>query len=351
MHISPFIGHIPDLSKTGFDDSFYQSMRDDFNALFDAGLFKQVALQPAYYLVEIKNKNNVSTGLVAMTSMQEYNDQNILKHEQTISKKEKLHKALLTSRKAMIKPVALLMPHQKTLQQEFEAIKIKSKPILRIRFPDLTTTQKLWRVDAPVLIKKITSLFEKKINKVIIADGHHRFASLARLQSSKNPASILSIYFSPDQMQVSTFYRVVKKRSSQSYEQLIKKLREHTTTWQKTTSIIVERGCIHLFLKGELYRFRLKSSGSQPVHLSFSEQILGPVFEIHKETTSKRISYLEAPQNETERGRILEEHKDEFVFMLPPLTTHQILRNKKILPPKSTLFSPRIMNGLIVALT
>lgn len=61
----------------------------------------------------------------------------------------------------MIKPVALLMPHQKTLQQEFEAIKIKSKPILRIRFPDLTTTQKLWRVDAPVLIKKITSLFEK----------------------------------------------------------------------------------------------------------------------------------------------------------------------------------------------
>lgn len=251
----------------------------------------------------------------------------------------------------MIKPVALLMPHQKTLQQEFEAIKIKSKPILRIRFPDLTTTQKLWRVDAPVLIKKITSLFEKKINKVIIADGHHRFASLARLQSSKNPASILSIYFSPDQMQVSTFYRVVKKRSSQSYEQLIKKLREHTTTWQKTTSIIVERGCIHLFLKGELYRFRLKSSGSQPVHLSFSEQILGPVFEIHKETTSKRISYVEAPQNETERGRILEEHKDEFVFMLPPLTTHQILRNKKILPPKSTLFSPRIMNGLIVALT
>ena len=163
MHISPFIGHIPDLSKTGFDDSFYQSMRDDFNALFDAGLFKQVALQPAYYLVEIKNKNNLSTGLVAMTSMQEYNDQNILKHEQTISKKEKLHKALLTSRKAMIKPVALLMPHQKTLQQEFEAIKIKSKPILRIRFPDLTTTQKLWRVDAPVLIKKITSLFEKKI--------------------------------------------------------------------------------------------------------------------------------------------------------------------------------------------
>ena len=60
---------------------------------------------------------------------------------------------------------------------------------------------------------------------------------------------------------------------------------------------------------------------------------------------------VEAPQNETERGRILEEHKDEFVFMLPPLTTHQILRNKKILPPKSTLFSPRIMNGLIVALT
>ncbi|MBL0110263.1 MAG: DUF1015 family protein [Saprospiraceae bacterium] len=115
---------------------------------------------------------------------------------------------------------------------------MKSKPILRIRFPDLTTTQKLWRVDAPVLIKKITSLFEKKINKVIIADGHHRFASLARLQSSKNPASILSIYFSPDQMQVSTFYRVVKKRSSQSYEQLIKKLREHTTTWQKQLRLL-----------------------------------------------------------------------------------------------------------------
>jgi len=307
MHISPFIGHIPDLSKTGFDDSFYQSMRDDFNALFDAGLFKQVALQPAYYLVEIKNKNNVSTGLVAMTSMQEYNDQNILKHEQTISKKEKLHKALLTSRKAMIKPVALLMPHQKTLQQEFEAIKIKSKPILRIRFPLNYTTDSALKFGTSLL-------FEKKINKVIIADGHHRFASLARLQSSKNPASILSIYFSPDQMQVSTFYRVVKKRSSQSYEQLIKKLREHTTTWQKTTSIIVERGCIHLFLKGELYRFRLKSSGSQPVHLSFSEQILGPVFEIHKETTSKRISYVDAPQKNITAKKHLVFSKDHEWF-------------------------------------
>ena len=159
MKIFVFNGFIPDLSKISFDDAFYQHMREDFNEVWNRSVFKQSDERPCFYILEIQDRLHTSTGLIALTSMDDYAKHHILKHEQTIAAKEKIHRNLQASRKAMIKPAALLIKKQSTLHKIMLDIKTQDNPILVIKFPDHQTMQRIWKIDSLILIKKITSLF------------------------------------------------------------------------------------------------------------------------------------------------------------------------------------------------
>jgi uncharacterized protein (DUF1015 family) len=349
MEIFPFKGYIPDLSKISFDDAFYQHMREDFNEVLNRSVFKPADNLPCYYILEIQDRHHTSTGLIALTSMDDYLEHAILRHEHTIAVKEKLHRTLHAARKAMIKPAALLIRKNTAIQQILSACKLASHPILVIKFPDHHTMQRLWKIDSPVLIMKITKIFLNKVHSAIIADGHHRFASLAHVHSAQHPKSILSIYFEPQEMQVSTFYRIIKKLKSESYQVVLDRMKKKSIGWKEVDRIQSRPGIIHLLVQDKIYRFKLKIKNKAPIHLNFSNYILGPVFNINDESKSKRIKYVEYPADEEEQRLILQQHSNAFIMVLPSLTTQQILVNKKILPPKSTLFTPRIINGLIIA--
>ncbi|MEP7323574.1 MAG: DUF1015 family protein [Saprospiraceae bacterium] len=348
MEIFPFKGYIPDLSKISFDDAFYQHMRENFNEVLSQSVFKPADNLPCYYILEIQDHRHTSTGLIALTSMDEYMEDSILRHEHTIAVKEKLHRTLHAARKAMIKPAALLMHKNAALQQILSECKLNSQPILVIKFPDHQTMQRLWKINSPVLIMKITKIFLTKVHSAIIADGHHRFASLAHVHSAQHPKSILSIYFAPQEMQVSTFYRIIKKLNAESYQAVLDRMKKKSIGWKEVDRIQSKPGIIHLLCQDKIFRFKLKVKNKAPIHLNFSKYVLGPVFNIRDESKSKRIKYVEYPANDEEHKLILEKHSKAFIIILPLLTAHQILVNKKILPPKSTMFTPRIINGLVV---
>ncbi|MDZ4709958.1 MAG: DUF1015 family protein [Saprospiraceae bacterium] len=353
MHITPFLAYLPDLNKISFDDVFYEALRQHFNRVFKEGVFK-ILNTPAYFIIEIVDEGIRSTGLITLTEIRDFLNKKILKHEQTIANKEKLHSLLFFERKAMIKPAALLIGTNTRLLRLLKNLKKKTTPALKINFPDASTSHTIWVINQPAEIKKLTELFKHHVHKAIIADGHHRFATLSNryLKSGKvNHSRILTAYFTRDQMSVSGFFRIIEKLKSTSHAAILNAIQKKCSAWSAVTAIELKKGFIYLLVDQEKYRFKLKTtSRSQLLPLAFTKKILGPVFKINNETKSRRIFYAESTHHLALLDKLTKSNPGKYIFVLPPLTTLDVLTNKKVLPPKSTFFLPRIINGLIVAM-
>lgn len=353
MRITPFKAYLPDLNKIRFDDAFYRELREHFNPLFKQGAFRPLNT-PCYFVLEITDHGLRSTGLITMTDIRDFLNHKILKHEQTITNKEKLHDQLISQRKAMIKPAALLIENNAPLQRMLGRLKKKSEPVFKISYPDVETTHALWVIDQPEEVRLLTALFAQDINKAIIADGHHRFATWSSryLRSGKqNHHHILTVYFTRNQLRVSGFFRIVEKLKAFTHSGILNAIKQHCTYWRAVDRIVPEKGFIHLMVDQEKYRFKLKSNTvALPLPLVFRQEILGPVFKIRDETKSKRIFYAESTDHLSLLNELAQSHPGKYIFILPDLTARDILNNKKVLPPKSTFFLPRIINGLVIAI-
>lgn len=353
MHITPFTAYLPDLVKIRFDDDFYKELRENFNRLFNQDIFRKINT-PCYFILEILDEGMTSTGLITMTDIRDYLNKKILKHEQTIIHKEKLHAQLFLQRKAMIKPASLLIGHLPGLQRLLERLKKTTDPVLRIQYPDARTTHTLWIVDQPTEIKALTELFKLKVNKAIIADGHHRFATQANryIQSNKKKyGCILTVYFTENQMKVSGFFRIIEKLKSATTAGILQAIKNQCSVWTEVKDIQSKKGYIHLMVDQATYRFKLKTK-PDPLALPFvfSKNIVSSVFKINDETKSQRIYYTESTTDADQLKKLASSRPGRYIFILPDLTARDILKNKKILPPKSTFFLPRIINGLVIAI-
>ncbi|HNR06302.1 MAG TPA: DUF1015 family protein [Saprospiraceae bacterium] len=353
MQIFPFHAHIPDLKKVKFDDLFYQGIREDFYKAFRKGVFKPVPGE-AFFILEIKEGQTTSTGLIAMTDIRDYLNQHIRKHERTLDKKQKLHHQLFIERRAMIKPAALMIPAHARLNDLYREVKSGSKPLLKIRFPDKTVIHTLWKVDDPRRISSLSRQYKQSVRTAVIADGHHRFATSALLYSRAGGWAhqrILTVYFTPDQLKISGFFRVVDPLKSSSAQKIAQRLKQATEQWEPVQELLNKKDFLYMAHDHQLYRFRIRArAGRVALPLLFSEKILNEVFEIRDETRSPRISYFEKTYDVEVLKTLMEQYPQKYIFILPSLTPREILSNKKILPPKSTYFMPRIINGLVVAL-
>lgn len=353
MQIFPFNAHIPDLKKVRFDEFFYEGIREDFYKTFRKGVFTPVQGE-AYFILEIKERDMTSTGLVAMTDIRDYLNNNIRKHERTLDKKQKLHHQLFIERKAMIKPAALMIPANSRLNAMYHDIKTHTRPLLKVRFPDKTVIHTLWKVDDPGRIAILTRQYKQGVRTAVIADGHHRFATSALLYAQAKRLAhqrILTVYFTPDQLKISGFYRVVDSLKSSTASRIAFRLKQATDYWEPVKVIRNHKSIIHMAHEHQLYRFRIRTGKKQYALPSlFSEKILNGVFNIRDETRSPRIAYVEKTYDQEVLTMLMSQYPQKYIFILPSLTPGEILRNKKILPPKSTYFMPRIINGMVVAL-
>ena len=348
MHISPFCGYIVDSDKVIFDHRFYDEMREDFMSLYQKGVFHRISDAPAYFILEIKKANKYFTGIITLTSILDYTKGKIKAHEQTIVKKQKIHKKLLTSRKAMIKPAAVLINRNQKLTDTLHKIKKNAKPVISVLFPDSSTRQRLWSVDDQHTIAQINIQFKKE-NKAIIADGHHRFAAVAKVNGPRSTNQILTAYFTTDQMEVYSFYRILSPLKNQSSHSILQAIQKKAISWIQVKSIPMEPGeAFYLIHQNRIYAFKLKKNRNTLWPHLFGDQITKGIFKIKNESISKRVFFEEVTISKKEYTQMVNQYPDDFIFRLPALDTNEVLHTKTLLPPKSTLMMPRIINGLVV---
>ena len=154
--------------------------------------------KPCYYIYELAWQGRTQTGLVCTSSVQDYFDDVIKKHEFTRPEKEKDRIDHMRTISAQTGNVFMACKDNKDLQDLLNHWKDDFNAEYTFTAAD-GVTHSVWVVDAPATIDSITHLFQEQIPFTYIADGHHRAASAAKVSQempgNENAAFFLTTIF------------------------------------------------------------------------------------------------------------------------------------------------------------
>jgi uncharacterized protein (DUF1015 family) len=321
--------------------------------------------QPVFFIYEIETKSQTFTGIIAGTTLDDYRNNVIKKHEDTLQYRVELFKDYLHQTRFNTEPVLITYPENAELSAW-----ILAKKQTECLYEFSTTRREkhqLWKIDAPEEIAWLQEKFEG-ITNLYIADGHHRSASSVRLYEERlnsgqtlkeNVGYFLGYFVEQSQLNILEFNRLVKSLNGFSSAKFLSALEK---IGKITELITVEKPSaehqIHFFLNNKWYKFVVDYSlidNAHPVKSLDSdlltELILKPLLGIEDLKTSNQIEFI--PGNES--LEILENKVNsgdfEIAFVLFPVSIEQVKRvadNQMNMPPKSTWVEPKLRSGLTI---
>ena len=112
-----------------------------------------------------------------------------------------------------------------------------------------------------------------------------------------------------------------------------------------------------MYLKGTWYRLEAKTAlfcGDPVQDLDVSvlqDTILEPLFDIHDAKNDPRISFAGGVRAAEEWMELAEKQPDKVMFFMYPTSMEEVLAvadAKRLMPPKSTWFEPKLRSGLFI---
>ena len=365
MHIQPFQAVYPKVEYITSADSFFQSVREEYQEYVKSGFFTK-ASQEGIYIYEISTLERSYLGFIASTPIEEYLNGNIKKHENTIADKEQQQMRLLLKRNAQVKPVLLTYHGNDKINSFLKNYTEKNEHFLDFHFEASQESHKFWQITDGKMIRKLQDFFETKVSAAYVADGHHRTSTAALMDgihSKKNNYSyqqLLTAYFPAESLDILEFNRIVDINIDQSYIQLIVKLAKifdidplsGPSKPRKKHEIVMQ-------LKNEWFLLQFKDIILEKHRLDrvildvqlLNDYVLRDIFEIYDVRTDPRLKYLEGFKGLEKLVEKSVKADNRISFCMFPLDKKDffaISDANEVLPPKSTCFYPRIKNGLIV---
>ena len=318
---------------------------------------------PVFYLYEIQSKGQTFTGIIAGTSVKDYQDNVIKKHEDTLQYRVELFKDYLHQTNFNTEPVLITYPDSVEINT-FIALRKKSKPVY-----EYSTTNKekhtLWKIDTQSEVDWLQEHFEK-IPNLYIADGHHRSASAELLfeqdkhLGNENLNYFMSFLIAESNVKIYEFNRLIRDLNGLSKETFIKKLSENFVIVTKDQEIwkLQNKFEFGMYLDGSFYALFYKKENHQQASILDNldaqilyDKVLFPLLGIEDLRNDERIDYIPGKQSISVIKDLIDEGEFEVGFMLYPSDINEIKAladNNLIMPPKSTYIEPKFRSGLVV---
>ncbi|WP_445713365.1 DUF1015 domain-containing protein [Flavobacterium sp.] len=327
---------------------------------------------PVFYLYKIQSKGQTFTGIIAGTSVKDYKDNVIKKHEDTLQYRVELFKDYLHQTNFNTEPVLITYPDSVEINT-FIALRKKSKPVY-----EYSTTNKekhtLWKIDTQSEIDWLQEHFEN-IPNLYIADGHHRSASAELLYEqdkhlgNENLNYFMSFLIAESNVKIYEFNRLIRDLNGFSKDDFIKKLSENFIIKVKDQEIWKPQNKFEfgMYLDGSFYALFYKQQNTELSNLAESrlgesilnnldaqilyDKVLFPILGIEDLRNDERIDYIPGKQSISVIKDLIDEGEFEVGFMLYPSDINEIKSladNNLIMPPKSTYIEPKFRSGLVV---
>ena len=345
--------------KSGIEK--YQLVKEKFEDFLKSGNLIQDE-KAAFYLYQQQKGKHIFQGIIAASSVQDYLNGSIKIHEHTITEREEMFKNYLDVTGFNADPVLLSYKGNFIIQSLINKI---SKSRAEYNF---TTTNKvqhqLWKIFAEDEIKIISKTFSK-IDKIYIADGHHRSASSALLAKKRkankeaNCNYFMSCLIDEKQLHIINFNRLVKNLNGLSSSDFVEKIKTKFEVSKISSTVFKPRKKdeISMYLNGKCYCLIAKEGAFKADCVSkldpaiLSNNILFPILGIKDEKTNKNITFESGTTPLSEIKNRVDNREFAVAFILKPIpikTLKEVADKEKIMPPKSTYIEPKLRSGLTI---
>ena len=361
-----------DRAETSFDDSVdtyapevYEKARELLEKDIEDGVY---ITDPdrVYYIYQLEMDGRTQTGLVACSSVDDYMNQVIKKHENTRADKEVDRITHVDTCSAQTGPIFLAYRADQEISQVVEKY-VKTEPVYDFTAVD-GISHRVWKIDGREDVDTIYQAFQR-IDKIYIADGHHRAASAVKVglkRRGENPGYtgeeefnyFLSVLFPHDELMIMDYNRTVKDLNGLSLDEFMDKVKEKFEVAESETPVAPEKkGTFGMYTEGKWYVLTAKPElfeGKDAVEsLDVSvlqDNLLGPVLGIGDPRTDSRIDFVGGIRGLQELERRASEDMCISFSMYPTsiIELFDVADNGLLMPPKSTWFEPKLRSGLFL---
>lgn len=325
--------------------------------------------KPAFYVYRCIKGSRSYTGIIAAASIDEYNNNKILKHENTRTDKQGEMLAHISFFRNIGSPVLLTYPDSKLIEELIDDI-TSGKPEYNF-ISDDSLKHNLWVVNDDEHIRIIEEDFAR-FDKLYIADGHHRSAGAAAYceQNRKQDPNyngdefynffpVCLIPFS--KLHIYEYHRLVK--DAMVYEpDFLKKVEEwfHVKPCGQLPFQPLKKMEFGLYFNHHAYQLELKQEYMQQLtgvleklDVSIVEEfLLKRVFRVNDSKTDPRLSFIDGSKGIRNLQELVDHKKEvDIAITLFPTSVEEmkeVAEHNLIMPPKSTWIEPKIRSGLLI---
>ena len=343
----------------------YEKAKENLTAFISRNiLFREN--KPCYYIYRLTMNGRSQAGLVCGSSVDDYENGMIKKHEFTRPDKEmdRINHIKITGAQtgnvflayrnvAAIDAVINGWMNDKNPQYDFVA--------------DDNIQHSIWIVSDDETIATITNLFKTEVLATYIADGHHRAASAAKVRSAlgavatENSNYFLTTLFPSDQLSIMDYNRLVKDLNGFNPEEFLQKCSAHFSIEPREEAYLPEAPHYFGMYLGaqwyKLYAAPTTYNANDPIavlDISILQQlILEPILNIKDQRTDARIDFVGGIRGLTELEKRVDSGDMAVAFSIYPVSIDQLLAvadSGEVMPPKSTWFEPKLRDGLLTHL-
>jgi len=319
--------------------------------------------KPCYYIYKLVMNEKSQTGLVCCSSVNDYEEGLIKKHEHTRPEKELDRINHIKVTYAHTGNVFLTYRDVKEVNEIIAKWEAGKSPIYNFIAED-NVQHSIWVISDEDIIDKITELFKTEVPCTYIADGHHRAASAAKIKyylaDAAEAGYFLTTLFPAEQLQIMDYNRVVTDLNGLSIEEFLDRVSKNFSFEHlKESYAPKEPHNFGMYLDGKWYRLTALEGtyATDPIGILditiLQNNLLEPILGIGDQRTDKRIDFVGGIRGLSELEKKVNSNEMAVAFSLHPVSIGQlfdIADSGNIMPPKSTWFEPKLRDGLLTHL-
>ena len=320
----------------------------------------------SFYIYKISTKDHSQIGIIGTAKLSAYDNLHIRGHEEIYLERSQKRFDQINNLNAQIGPIYVIHPDNNTLTELIKKQTI-SKPTYSFNALD-ECKHELWIVSVEDTVLKISEIFNK-INRIYIADGHHRVEALSKLaefRKHQNPNHtgeeaynyFMVAIFPKSQARILDYNRLVKDLYGYSAKDFIKEVKKKFTVKKhdaeykpnkpKTFGMYLEKNWYSLELKNkpEENLFHIINLDINLLHFYLLEPILG----IGDARYDNRIDFIAGYHGLKSIEKKVNTGEASVGFSLFATQMEDVISfaDKKLtMPPKSTWFDPKPLDGLV----
>lgn len=354
-----------DESTDAYSNEVYQKADTNMQRLIqEAPLIEDE--QDRFYIYRLIWKDVTQVGIAATFSVEDYNNDVIMKHEKTRRAKEDDRTNHIVTTNVQTGAVFLTYKGIDDINDLVEKTIQNEEPIYNFTTPD-KVTHTIW-----VMPKEANDIIVFEIGKaehLYIADGHHRAASASRAQKVKmeeNPNHtgkeeynfLMAVLFPAEQLKILPYNRVVFELNNLTNESFLEKVKASFTIEASEISSPNEKGKIGMFLDKKWYMLTPnenvvpgEAAGDKLDVSILQDFLLAPVLGILDQRTDNNIDFIGGIRGTEELEKLVNSGAAKVAFSMYPVSVNDLINISEVgetMPPKSTWFEPKLRDGLVV---